>query len=107
MAFLVQWLGAFFAGTVGFLSAYITKRFAIAVAVIASFYSLTVILWVALQALWESLSLAFPAAFETSISCFVPLSVLHTDISLVISAYVARLTYDYYMAGLKITASAN
>lgn len=107
MPALIAWLSSFVAGVIGFFAAWITKRAAIALAVLASFTALVTVLWTALAALWAAMSLAFPSAFLTHVSCFVPLDTLHADLSIVVSAYIARLTYDYYVAGLKLVASAN
>lgn len=107
MAALIPWLGSFFSGLVGYLSAYITKRVAIAVAVLASFTALVTVFWTAISALMSGLATALPSGALEVCACFVPLDVLHADLSIVLAGYVARITYDYYVSGLQLAAAAN
>jgi len=104
MAILISWLSSMFGGLVAFFSAYVAKRVAIALAVLAVFVTLNIALLAAMKALLTGLSFAAPG-WVSFVPCFVP-STVTVNFSLIASAYLLRWAYDYHVRALELQATS-
>jgi len=94
MGALAGFIGSIFSGFIGWLSAYLGKRLAVTLAVVAAFTAATATFWAAAEALVFGLAVSVPADVVTVASWIVPPN-LAVCIGALLSARLVRFAYDW------------
>lgn len=94
MGALAGFIGSIFSGFIGWLTAYLGKRLAVTLAVVAAFTAATATFWAAAEALVAGLVVSVPPDIVTVASWVVPPN-LSVCIGAMLTARLMRFTYDW------------
>lgn len=96
-AFLANLVGSF----AGWLGQWFSKKAALAIAASAAFIGLTVAMWAGMKALIVGVEMTLPTAIQSGVAQVIPAN-LPVALSIVVSAKIARVVYEWHIENLKI-----
>lgn len=99
---LIPWLASAFTSLITFFGAYLSKKVALAAAAVGIMTGLYVAFWAAIVALGYGLSVSLPG-WAVKGAMFLPGNTA-SCISIVITAKLARMVFDYHRENLKLAS---